>query len=1275
MTIKDKIYNARSAQELIDLLYKEWSQIGGQDLAYLISQLGGHCYRARSIKNPKDPEFLFAQAELNAVYSLTTNGNDLQYLIDKTLSALPSMNIQELSLLGRGAATLEFFPIELLNSIADTAIRINFNNYIPRNLSNLIQAFDIRKKVHLPLFDAITKLLLETQFKGFDLSEILNLVSNLAKRKYQNPKLYQGFFQYVQTFELKELDEKSLCHLVWSLAKIEIEKISDIDAKPFLEKLTRLLLNMDITQFKPYNIARLSWALGKLGYFDKVLFEKIAIYTVKNINDFTISEMINIIWGFGKLGIKDQRVISIVSKYALDTQLQGFNEQDISNLAYALALLQERNIPLFKEITNYTKHNVRHYHSQAIANLAWAIATLKIDIKEVKEIFDSLAKRCFELKFRHFIPQELANLAWAFATLNIKHEALFAGIADRSLWMKFEGFTSQNLSNLGWAYATLGIKHLALIEGLSSKFQTIDHKDTTPQHYSNMALTVSTFALKDTKLLRMIKTNLQQHPANILPPQTMGLVAYADVTVGNRDSTFLDFLADGMVQINFENATHQNMMNLHESLAKSNIFHKRFIEALTTKLVSSGIADFEAISTANLIHGLALLQLSNNPLTAMVVKHLGQVKLDESYIRFIQQILWSLAALNIKDGKLFQSCVDFLGKHLKELCEENKENKEKHFNQVYQFKLYCELNSTPLTWDKNLLGVIEHEIKLIKDNPPPSTPLHKRVIAALSKILGNRKDIKLKVEFFDTGFFIDNVIFILNKDGSKVIKKFAVEIMGDVHYNSAGELDGDSVFKINMLKAANWECIVIRNNSIKFRTDSELHDYLIKRLPILAAPEGDAELSTDLNTASTFVLESKSELTTDFSKFTNSELANFIISLAKRRDRNDLLVEDLSNQLLASNLEGLNANTLTELMWSFATWEISHQALFNGIIQRTLSTHFAGFTGKDLAYMAWSLAKLQIVNSDLFYKISLCFRSSNLQELLPEHLSSIAWAFSIFSFRDKPLFAAIAGQIKKFNADQFESSQLGFLAFAEANTGSKNAGYLYHLADCMLKINFKNATHQDIFNMIWALTSAGVYHKEFGEAVTKRWMDEGLGNFNQQDCLTLTHFLAKFNLSDNPLVKMVAEQWMKIKFDVCDIANIPDLLSSFVALKVKDAKLFQYILNYMNQHALVFANAAGPIRHQHAHQLYIFKTYCIIHSISLVWDINLLRTIDQEIAMNLISEDHFQPAFTPYASHVSYSNGNSNFQGNFNTDPTEDPEDTVNRQDKADSKQMKSEWG
>ena len=66
-------------------------------------------------------------------------------------------------------------------------------------------------------------------------------------------------------------------------------------------------------------------------------------------------------------------------------------------------------------------------------------------------LFGALAQEATK-QLSHFNPQALANTAWAFATLGIKNDRFFGALSQEAI-NKVSHFKAQELANTAWAFA------------------------------------------------------------------------------------------------------------------------------------------------------------------------------------------------------------------------------------------------------------------------------------------------------------------------------------------------------------------------------------------------------------------------------------------------------------------------------------------------------------------------------------------------------------------------------------------------------------------------------------------------------------------------------------------------------------------------------------------------------------------------------------------------------------------------------------------------------
>ena len=101
-----------------------------------------------------------------------------------------------------------------------------------------------------------------------------------------------------------------------------------------------------------------------------------------------------------------------------------------------------------------------------MANIAYGAARSSKK-KLTGSMFVALASAAAEWRTRDFNSQALANTAWAFATVGHKEEPLFMVLASAAE-QQMRDFDSQNLANTAWAFATVGCKEERLFTALAA---------------------------------------------------------------------------------------------------------------------------------------------------------------------------------------------------------------------------------------------------------------------------------------------------------------------------------------------------------------------------------------------------------------------------------------------------------------------------------------------------------------------------------------------------------------------------------------------------------------------------------------------------------------------------------------------------------------------------------------------------------------------------------------------------------------------------------------
>jgi len=215
----------------------------------------------------------------------------------------------------------------------------------------------------------------------------------------------------------------------------------------------------------------------------------------------------NIIHAIGKMDLRNpitKRILEWISKPKVAAHfVQEGEPQAVANVAWACATLAFEAPDLFAEIEHSSKWLVEEGKPQAVSNTAWAFATVGF---QAPRLFAEIEGQSNWL-VKEGKPQEVANTAWACATLGFKAPKLFAEIECRSKWLVEEGIP-QAVANTAWACATLGFEAPKLFAEIEHSSKWLVEEGNT-QEVTNTAWACAAVGFEAPKLFAEIESRSQ----------------------------------------------------------------------------------------------------------------------------------------------------------------------------------------------------------------------------------------------------------------------------------------------------------------------------------------------------------------------------------------------------------------------------------------------------------------------------------------------------------------------------------------------------------------------------------------------------------------------------------------------------------------------------------------------------------------------------------------------------------------------------------------------
>lgn len=252
----------------------------------------------------------------------------------------------------------------------------------------------------------------------------------------------------------------------------------------------------------------------------------------------------NCVWALGKLGRLPRPELLAAVKGLLTrgggAQLLRCKPQELSNLAYGLALLGVRDGALWDGIAAVAAKRADSFKAQELANVLWAHGAIG---RRDTQLFDA-AVRAAAARLQEFQVREVVNIVWSCAKVGHK-DAAFLDEAAPWLADRVADFGSQDVGNLLWALGKLrplGLAQAALVQGLGQ--QVVAQQEALvgqakPQELVNVLWGCARLRHSPPPLLAALLDALTQRCKD-LPPQSVANGLWACAALGQRHEAFLD---------------------------------------------------------------------------------------------------------------------------------------------------------------------------------------------------------------------------------------------------------------------------------------------------------------------------------------------------------------------------------------------------------------------------------------------------------------------------------------------------------------------------------------------------------------------------------------------------------------------------------------------------------------------------------------------------------------------------------------------------------------
>ena len=247
------------------------------------------------------------------------------------------------------------------------------------------------------LMDGLVEQLLEDGCRRLHTAlpqEISNLALGLARLGYAGTAMWAGIAA-VTPAKLEQFKPQELANLAWSCAAVQQQQqLQDQGIVRGLVREVALQATARVAMFKPQELASLLWAVAKTGLkSERLLFDAAAVHCLRLLQQ----------------------------EGASGQQPQQLNSQDVANILWAYAKVENRNVPLLEALGDAVSSSssetncarFRSFRPQEVSIVLWSYATLQYNhLGVLQAAMQQLSDLSSQLS-----PQALANACWAAGRL------------------------------------------------------------------------------------------------------------------------------------------------------------------------------------------------------------------------------------------------------------------------------------------------------------------------------------------------------------------------------------------------------------------------------------------------------------------------------------------------------------------------------------------------------------------------------------------------------------------------------------------------------------------------------------------------------------------------------------------------------------------------------------------------------------------------------------------------------------------------------------------
>ena len=366
-------------------------------------------------------------------------------------------------------------------------------------------------------------------------------------------------------------------------------------------------------------------------------------------------DLANVIWALGKVQEKDHELVQVCERVILSRDITAFDNLNITQIANGCINLDltTTEIPfMLQESLRNGQLKIANFDNQLLSSMLMLFA--KSDNCAV-ELFDIFLKEILSRDFLLMSSSDLALFVWSFAKKELKADTLFDKVEEEILRRGMADLKRRDLFQILWAFGRSK-------KGSEQLFNTLDNNLVVrvKEGFNNAELLqiVGSFArrnITNAKVFDLVKDEVFNRGVGKFQFHELVLFLHSFVSARRHDNKLVNEIECELLSRDVKQFGNGHLCQVAWSLGRARKSDSKMLNVIEAEVVKRGLHQFSRIQKFMLLRGYIEAKRGSRKFYESLQSSLLTNDFSDLTARDIYDFAWCFSEAGVNTGPLFDA--------------------------------------------------------------------------------------------------------------------------------------------------------------------------------------------------------------------------------------------------------------------------------------------------------------------------------------------------------------------------------------------------------------------------------------------------------------------------------------------------------------------------------------------------------------------------------------------------------------------------------------------